>query len=158
LSVNLFLRSPTNEDWPAILRAADASLPRRAGDNREWLQNRMNFDAARFRRTHYVAGLGDDGLVLGYAAAEEGPTVGRFRVFVVMEAELLGTLGEAAFGHVLQDLRKCHATSLWAREEAQDASLIDFFERHGLVRAEPFQTPQGLAIVTLERKLDASAV
>src|SRR4051812_4407050 len=87
------LRPLQEQDWPSVLQAADASAPWQTSGNREWLENRKHFDAGRFERRHYVAEKANDGEIVAYGSIEGGPGPGRFRVFVVMEAQLLETVG-----------------------------------------------------------------
>ena len=155
--MNVRLRTPAEQDWPAIGRAADASLPWQQRGNREWLRNRMDFDDHRYARRHYVAEAAGTGEVCGYGSVEGGPTPARYRVFVVTAAALLPSVGEALLARLLEDMASLGARIAWAREEARDAPLLEFFRRHAFVGEREFTTDDGLRIVTLERDLAAAA-
>jgi hypothetical protein len=72
-NVTLQLRAPNPNDWDAILRCANASLPWHPESNDEWLQNRMRFDAAKYQRRHYVVENSAAAEVVGYGTLEGGP-------------------------------------------------------------------------------------
>jgi L-amino acid N-acyltransferase YncA len=146
------LRNPTPDDWPAILRAATASLPWHAEANQEWLRNRMSFDDVARTRRHYVAEESAREVV-GYGSIEASGAPGRFRLFVVMDAKLLATVGETLYQRLYEDLLLVNAKVAWAREEARDVALIDFFRWHGFGRETRFTTEDGLEVVTLEQDL-----
>lgn len=157
--MNIRLRTPTAQDWPAIGRAADASLPWRADDNgnAEWLRNRISFDDRAHPRRHYVAEDQDapEGVdaARGYGSVEGGPATGRFRLFVVCDAALLPSVGEALFTRLHADLIALGATAAFVREEARDTALLAFFRAHGFADEQQLTTDRGLRIVTLERAL-----
>jgi N-acetylglutamate synthase-like GNAT family acetyltransferase len=154
--MNLRLRTPVEQDWPAISRAADASLPWQIQGNQQWLRNRMNFDDRKLLRRHYVAENSDSGEVCGYGSVEGGPAPDRCRVFVVTAAALLPSVGEALLARLLEDLKSLAVKTAWVREEARDLSVLDFFRRHGFASEREFTTEQGLRVVTLERDITAA--
>jgi len=147
------LRTPTRGDWPAILHAANASLPWRVEPNEQWLNNRMTFDEQVQQRRHYVAEDADSGEVVGYGSVEGSGIPGRFRVFIVMDSALLPSAGEIMLQRLRADLLSLGATGAWVREEARDSPLLEFFRSHGFGRKHPFTTEQGLEVVTLELAL-----
>jgi hypothetical protein len=154
--VNVHLRAPTEQDWPAIGRVADVSLPWQAQGNQEWLRNRMNFDGRAYPRRHYIAERTASNEVVGYGSVEGGSIPSRYRVFIVTAAALLPTVGEALFARLLEDLVSLGTKTAWAREEARDTSLLEFFRRHGFSGDREFTTDGGLRVVTIE--LDLAAV
>jgi hypothetical protein len=143
------LRAPHAQDWPAIGRVADASLPWQPVGNREWLHNRMNFDERALQRRHHVAE--DAGAMCGYGSVEGGQVSGRYRLFVVTDAKVLSSVGEILMARLDQDLVELRCEVAWVREEARDVELLNFFRRHGFVDAAEFTTETGLRVVTLER-------
>jgi hypothetical protein len=147
------LREPQSKDWPAILAAANASLPWQTDGNQQWLQFRMQFDSVKFPRRHYVAVDSSSGKIVGYGSIEGGETPGRFRVFVVMDAQLLADVGEIIYQRLRNDLSELNAEHAWVREEVRDVKLLAFFENHGFMRSNQYRTPGGLEIVLLEQKL-----
>ncbi|HEY1629460.1 MAG TPA: hypothetical protein VGF52_06355 [Tepidisphaeraceae bacterium] len=150
----LRLRAPNSQDWDAILRCANASLPWQPKGNDEWLQNRMQFDAGKFKRRHYV--VEDDAQIVAYGSIEGGPIPERYRVFIVMDARLLPTVGEILYQQLENDLNLLGASIAWVREEARDTNVLDFFRNRGFVGEKSYRTPDGLEVVTLERLLHAA--
>ena len=150
-SPRIRLRQPGDNDWPAILAAAVAALPWAHEANLQWLQNRQRFDESRGVRRHYVAEDASSQKVIGYGAIESDAEPGSFRVFIVTAPELLATTGEQLYDRLLMDLQEVGATKIWAREEARDTSLLDFFRARGLAEAERFTSKDGLEIVRVER-------
>ena len=150
------LRTPTDADWPAILRCANASLPWQAAGNELWLGNRKKFDEAKFSRRHYVAVDEGSREIVGYGSVEGDENPGRYRVFVVMDAKLLATVGEVLFARLWEDLQSLRADVAWVREEARDVSRLNFFQTHGFGDEVRFRTPDGLDLVTLKRSVGAA--
>jgi|SRR5450432_3164955 len=150
------LRSPGSEDWEAIRGCADASLPWHPKGNEEWVQNRMRFDTAKYERRHYVAEDIASNEVVAYGSIESGPVAGRFRVFVVMDARMLPEAGEVLYRQLREDLKSLGANVAWVREEARDVNVLGFFQQHGFVGANQYQTPGGLEVVMLEQHLGES--
>jgi hypothetical protein len=148
--VKVHLRAPTEQDWPAILRAANASLPWDPDGNQPWLENRRNFDEAAFQRRHYVATDDGSNEIVGYGSIEGGSTPGRYRVFVVMDARLLTSVGDVLYQRLHEDFRSLGGEVAWVREEARDIDALKFFRRHGFANEQPFTTEQGLPVVILE--------
>src|SRR5438874_1676633 len=118
------LREAVEADWPAILEAADAAVPWATELNREWLENRHRFSPSDHPRRHYVAEDPAAGRVVGYGAIEGGAEPGVFRIFVVMDPELLnGGVGEVVYQKLMTELIDVNATAVWAREETLDVAL-----------------------------------
>ncbi len=156
--MNARLRIPLENDWPAILRAANASLPWQVEGNRQWLENRMKFDDRAYPRRHYVAQEVSSGEICGYGSIEGCGTPDRYRVFVVMDPALLDSVGETLFERLDEDLTSLGGRIAWVREETRDLPLLEFFRRHGFAGERTFTTEQGLEIVTLERNQKAAGV
>jgi hypothetical protein len=92
--------------------------------------------------------------VVGYGAVEGGDQVGRFRLFVVMNPDLLRAgPADLLFEALLHDLTGLGAESAWTRELAYDLPLYGFFRRRGLTETQRFRTPQGIEIVVMEMLL-----
>ncbi len=144
----LTLRTPRDDDWPAILAAANASAPDRAAENEGWLANRRNFPATERGRRHYVL---DDGTnVVGYGAVEETRDA-EFRVFIVTSDDVLTGTGSTLIERLMDDLRELGARRAWVREDAKDIALIEFFRAHGLGQRERRAAMGDRTIVLLER-------
>jgi hypothetical protein len=144
------LRTPTDDDWPAILRCAEAAAPWAGDANHAWLANRRAFDEARLGRRQYVAV--EYGSVIGYGAIE-GDGEGRWRLFAVMAPERLkSAAGDSVFERLMADLLGLGATAVWMREEARDRSLISFATGRGFHETQRFEY-EGIEIVEFEREL-----
>src|SRR6202012_3182523 len=115
LSMKIHLRPPTPHDWPAILQAANAALPWQTRGNNEWLQNRINFNPA-YQRRHYIAEDIETAQLLGYGSVEGEQTPDRYRMFVVMEASLLPSVGQMLYQQLEEDLRSLGGRIAWVRE------------------------------------------
>ena len=86
------LRTPTDDDWPAIARVANLALPHAADGNAEWLANRREFAASGQSGRHHVA-VERGGRIVAYAAIEED-AAGRYRLFAVTDPRrLAGDIG-----------------------------------------------------------------
>jgi hypothetical protein len=152
--VTIELREPTDDDWPAILRCAEAAAPWAGDANRVWLENRRTFDAARFGRRHYAAI--ESGEIVGYGAIE-GDGEGRWRVFVVMSPDRLESgVSDAVFERLTADLSELGAQAAWMREEARDQALISFAIERRFSETQRFAF-EGTEIVVLERNLRTDA-
>lgn len=130
------LRTPIDDDWPAVLGLADAALPWDASGNREWLENRKQFEG---HRRHYLAEESESGRVVGYGAVEEGPEPDLFRIFVVMDP---GRLQDPAAARIYEqlsaDLAALQASGAWVREYARDTAVLTFFLEKGFVEQSRF--------------------
>ena len=146
------IRSPEEDDWPAIRAVADAAAPGRERENDEWLRHRRGFPVDRYPRRHYVVVGESTAAVIGYGAIE-GSATASFRVFVVMDDALLGVAGPSLYDRLAGDLRELGARRAWVREDATDAALLDFFRGCGLDESERRQVIGGHEIVVLERQL-----
>jgi hypothetical protein len=152
--VNIELRAPMDDDWPAILRCAEAAAPWAGDANGAWLENRRAFDAERFGRRHYVAVDGRE--IVGYGAIE-GDGEGRWRLFVVTAPDrLTASVGATMFERLTADLSELGAKAAWMREEARDQALISFAIEHGFSATQRFEF-EGTEIVVLERDLRTDA-
>ena len=151
----LRIRTPSDDEWPAILGLADTALPWDPAGNREWLENRKRFSG---RRGHYVAEGVPSGPVVAYGAIEEGPDPGSFRVFVVMDPALLVTeTAGLLYERLVAELAALGARSAWVREYARDQAVLAFFSRRGFVERDRF-SPQGHEeMVVMAKKLAQSA-
>jgi N-acetylglutamate synthase-like GNAT family acetyltransferase len=151
--VNASLRTPTDDDWPGILRVAHEAAPWAGEANEIWLANRRGFDRARIGGSHYVAEEGDR--VVGYGAIE-GDRTGGWRVFVVMAPDRLGDgTGDLVLDRLTADLRERQARVVWMREEARDEALKAFAAQRGFVETQRVEV-EGIEIVLLERTLTDS--
>jgi L-amino acid N-acyltransferase YncA len=149
--VNAVLRTPVEADWPAILDAANASLPWAPEKNQEWLHNRKEFDRTGRGRRHYVAEDIALARVVGYGGIEELQKPDRYRIFVVMSPDhLMGGLGDQVFDRLTGDLRELQATAAVAQEEARDLAVTSFLKARGFRETERFTAADGTEIVRLE--------
>jgi hypothetical protein len=145
--MSIILRNPLESDWEAILEAANTSAP--WADNTEWFERRKAF--AGFPRRHYVAEDTKTQRVIGYGGVEGEETEGKFRIFVVMNANLLATVGAQIYRQLETDLDDLKAKLVWAREESKDP-LVDFFRRQGILEKHRFHHNE-LEIVVMEKIL-----
>lgn len=145
--MSIVLRIPLEVDWAAILESANVSAP--WADNTEWFERRKQF--AGFPRRHYVAEDTETHRVIGYGAIEGEETQGKFRIFVVMSADLLPTAGEQMYRQLEMDLLDLNAEIVWAREESRD-SLLNFFSEHGIHEKRRFNH-NAMEIVVMEKIL-----
>lgn len=167
MSDALTLRPANDGDWETVLQLADVAVPFDPAGNRYWLQKRQAVDPRL--RHHYVAVR--DGRVTGYGALEQqGGNTERLRTFIVAAPQDLAGAGELLLAQLVRDAQALGATTLWAREYAQDTALLDFLGAHDFVersrlweqrldpaaaRLEPFQprldelVAEGFTVTTL---------
>jgi N-acetylglutamate synthase-like GNAT family acetyltransferase len=146
------LREPRNEDWPAILGLANASVEMvaGAGPQDEWAENRRRFANASGLQRHWVAEATASGEVAGYAGIEQtsGHTEA-VRIFVVTAPGQRESLGAWLLDAALAEARAIGATASWLMEYATDAEFIAFLKRHGFEEARQLPLPDGAAAVVL---------
>lgn len=147
-------REPHEDDWQAILGVANEALPQAPDGNAGWLAARQNFDSAK-RRRHYAAE--DRGQVIAYGAIEETGDAGRWRMFLVMSAARLADgLGGAMMAKLGDDLYVLGGTTVWMREQSDDAALLSFVRERGFAETRRFvvrdgSAYEGIEVVELER-------
>ena len=146
------IRPAIDDDWPAILEMADRVLPGASADNRHWLQNRQNFDAARYTRRHYIARLDSEANLSAYAALEEGPDRKQFRLFLILPQHFLPELGEQLLLRLSADLAALEAEKVWAWEDADDP-LVAFLLAYGFEARTRFNLPDGRDSLFLAQEL-----
>lgn len=152
--MRVVLRTPVETDWPAVLEAANASLPWAANGNQEWLRNRQAFDRTGRVRRHYVAEDEATAGVIGYGGVEELLTPGTFRIFVVMSPDLLVSgVGDLIYDRLSRDLSELNATAAVAQEEARDLAVTSFLKTRGFRETARFTASDGTEIVRLEFRL-----
>jgi hypothetical protein len=150
------LRETNVEDWSAILAVANEALPNAPDGNAGWLEARKRFDG---QRRHYVGEGGGD--IVAYGAIEETSGPARWRLFAVMSAARLNDgLGDRMLDQLLHDARELGTSTLWMREQADDA-LLPFVAARGFVETRRFVVRDGSAydgveVVELERALAPS--
>lgn len=156
MTMQIKLRKAVETDWPAILEVANAVMPESPRENQEWLSNRMRFDQTGYTRRHYVALDAATGKVIGYGAVEGGQETGRYRLFIVMPADLLAIgAGDLLYNQLIVDLSTLHASSIWARESAHDAAMLSFLSQHGFQETSRFPLPNGgVEAVVMEKQLE----
>jgi hypothetical protein len=146
--MNSILRAPTDNDWDAILEVANQAVPWSGEANVTWVANRRQFDEKRYGRRHYVVAEGK--AIVGYGAIE-GDDSSRWRVSVVMApARLEDGTGDLVFRRLMEDVRSLGGGVTWMREEARDAAILSFAQRHGFTERQRHQW-EGIEIVMMER-------
>jgi hypothetical protein len=136
------------DDWPAILNVANQAVPWSGEANVTWVANRRQFEENRYGRRHYVVAEGE--AIVGYGAIE-GADSSRWRVFVVMApARLEDGTGDLVFRRLMEDVRSLGGGVTWMREEARDAAILSFAQRHGFTERRRHQS-EGTEIVMMER-------
>jgi hypothetical protein len=140
------LRRPDETDWPAILEVAHAAVPWARAGNEEWWHNRQQFDTARWTRRHWVAEEAETGRVVAYAAAEEGPKPGWYRLFLVMEPARLPELGATLYDWLQAELEAQAAVRAWVQEEVLDP-VVAFFRARGYEEYRRFTLESGRGAV-----------
>ena len=155
------LRTPTNDDWPAILALAELSLSElpNAPSQDEWLNNRKSFTPSDGIQRHFVAT--SDERVVGYGCIEhrnqaiDGKKTADsvYRLFVVVAPSERRTLGS----YLLAKLREClidlGARRAWVVEYEADAGFLSYLEEMGFVRFANFKLNDGTPVV--EMTIDA---
>jgi hypothetical protein len=149
--MQLILREPEAEDWPAILALADRASPWKSKANPAWLANRKRAGASNERCFHLLAEA-VSGEVQGYAALEEGEKPGWLRIFLVVEREQLGTLGELLYLRLEKEWMRLKPDGVWLREEPGDSELLAFFKERDFNERLRSRLPDGLAIVVMGKE------
>lgn len=126
------VRPAKGNDWLAILAVLDQVQPDSKEANREWWQERQRFDVRIYRRCHYVAEVtrsSGAASLIAYAGIEESEPK-QFRLFLVMEREQLGDLGEKLYMGLMKDLSGLGATLVTASEPIY-SPVCDFLRNKG---------------------------
>ncbi len=154
--------TPSEDDWPEVLRLANASVADvpGAGPQDEWLANRRGFaDRPGFAsggglRRHLVCRDPASRRAVGYGAVEHDPQApnGAFRLFVVTEPSALETVGVQVLEQAFETLAQLGARTAWFTEYAADSRLVSFVRRQGFEEVRRFDW-RGAELVTLEKKL-----
>lgn len=149
------LRAPKEGDWSAILTLAQHSVAavEGAGDQEEWLGNRMHFDASRGVQRHFVAE--HSGRIAGYASLESGSgsSPSSYRIFVVTQPANYDALGEVLYERLCRELAALRATEAWMVEYASDSVVVPFARARGFEEVRRFRLPEGLEAVVLSKQL-----
>ena len=147
------LRPARDDDWPAILRVAKEALPNAPDGNIGWLEARRRFDGLR---RHYVAE--EATRIVAYGGIEASGE-GRWRLFIVMDAMRLASLGVSLLHQLMNNVRDLEGHIMWMREQADDAALLSFAREHGFHEKNRFVVQDGSAydgveVVELEQVAD----
>ncbi len=152
------LGTPTDDEWPAILRVANEALPNAPDGNIGWFENRRGFDEGSRTRRHYVAER--DGEIVAYGAVEDTDDPARWRLFVVMSPEQLnGGLGDLMLEQLVRDTEELGGSAIWMREQADDGAILSFAMARGFIETRRFAVDdggayQGVEVVELERGMN----
>jgi GNAT superfamily N-acetyltransferase len=151
------IEAPLDDDWPAILDIANASLegvPDYSPQD-DWLSSRRAFVDEGGVQRHFIVREPGSGRPLGYGAVERAVAApaGAFRVFVVTALHDRATIGSALFDRALEELRDLGAKSAWFREYASDTHFLSFVRDRGFEESRRFDW-RGTELVIMERDLD----
>jgi len=118
----------------------------------EWLEHRQAFEGVQ---RHFVAERG--GVVVGYGAAERGPTDpdATYRLFVVTDWANDLDIAELLYARLAEELTRLGARRAWLREYASDEPLIAFVRSKGFTVREEYDYG-GRALMTLAKALGRS--
>jgi len=120
------------KDWPVVLELANAALPGHAQDNRDWFEARKKLDEASTPRRHYLLETGAQGKAVAYGAVEVDLQTHRARIFLVAPAsELQEVAAGPLMNRLMEDASGLGAKTLWAREWAEDETLVAVFRQFG---------------------------
>ena len=150
--MELIIQPATDSEWPAILAIANRVAPDNKASNLEWWRNRQNFDASRYTRRHFIAHRSTETTPLAYAALEEGPDRSQYRLFFLIEPELLPTFGEQLYTYLELELIHLKAEKVWAWEEETDP-LVSFLLEHSFEERSHLTLPDGRNSLFLAREL-----
>jgi SAM-dependent methyltransferase len=149
--IDVILRPPGDDDWPAILDLAHRSLSELpdAPPQEDWLRNRRAFPQQTGKQHHLVAVAGDQ--VVGYAAAEQrrGAAEGEYRLFIVVAPADRATLGRMLFEQLREFLLGANQRRGWMLEYVADSDFLSFLEELGFVRVESFNLTDSSPVVRL---------
>lgn len=154
------IRTPGDDDWPAILKLAHESLIEMPGapSQQEWLDNRRSYSPSEGKQRHFVATSRDQ--IVGYAGIERRdnfklhpPAVsaadGEYRLFVVVAPSERSTLGTQLLKLLGRQLIGLGALRAWTMEYEADVHFVSYLQRMGFVRQTSFRLPDGTAAVRL---------
>jgi hypothetical protein len=130
------LRTPADDDWPAILALAELSLSElpNAPSQQEWLNNRRSFTPSDGIQQHFVATSGER--IVGYACIEHrnktpggGKSAdGAYRLFIVVAPSTRTTLGTRLLAKLRECLIDLGARRAWVVEYEADAGFLAYLE------------------------------
>jgi N-acetylglutamate synthase-like GNAT family acetyltransferase len=145
------LRSPQNDDWPAILKLAELSLAELpdAPSQVEWLNNRKSFLSSDGIQQHFVATLAER--IVGYACIEHGEKAapGEYRLWVVVAPCARKTIGTTLLARLWECLLSVDAHRARMVEYEVDTRFISYLEKMGFVRLNTFNLDDGTRAVEL---------
>jgi len=146
--MDLQLRVPREEDWPAILELAHRSLAEMPDAPRqdEWMRNRRSFAASGGIQEHFVA-VSEEGIV-GYVAIERRNRTleGLYRLFMVIEPASRSTVGTNLFVELRERLIRLGAHQAWMMEFEADAGFIAYLNGMGFVRTKTVDLDGRIAV------------
>ena len=154
------IRTPGDDDWPAILKLADQSLIQIPGapGQQEWLDNRRSYSPSEGIQRHFVATSRDQ--IAGYACIEHRDNFklhprainaadGEYRLFLVVAPSDRSTLGTRLLKLLGRQLIDLGARRAWTMEYETDVHFVSYLQRMGFVRQTSFRLPDGTAAVRL---------
>ena len=154
-TLRLFSDTGAEQDYQLLEALSNWQAPQDPQGNREWLQNRRQYDESRRARRHYIAVHGGTGEPVGYACLEQqGPDPKGFRLYLVFNPNqwAFSELGEFMYERLLSDARELGATTLAFVEYANDLPFLSYLRDHGFVPVGS-ASYNGFEIVRLEKRL-----
>lgn len=140
-------------DWDVLLELSNEAATWAPAENAEWVRLRHSFDAAHYKRRHYLAWNGFR--PLGYGGLEQqGAGLERLRVYMAAApAQLHGRAGTRLWAQLLADAREMGARTLWARERLADDDARSFFTGCGFMETERLSPLNFPPVVVFELNL-----
>jgi RNA polymerase sigma factor (sigma-70 family) len=130
--VNARLRPFDERDWELISQFVYGLEPDFRADDEAWLRNRRQFDETRYRRRQYVAEHAETGQLVGYGSIEQTIFLPKYRLFLFTAPEwLCAGVGDLLLDRLEADLREAGAITVWHRNYAQLADVLEFLKRRG---------------------------
>jgi GNAT superfamily N-acetyltransferase len=132
--VSARLRPYVGPDWEPISAFVYGLVPDFRQDEEAWLHNRQQFDETRYIRRQYVAEHAGTGQILGFGSIEQTVFLPKYRLFLMAEPKWLQTgVGDLLLDQLMNDLAEASAITVWHRNYAHAAEVLDFLIRRGFV-------------------------
>jgi GNAT superfamily N-acetyltransferase len=143
---DLRLRTPEEDDWPALLDLANRSVAGVAGatTQEQWVANRRSFAEVPGVQKHWVAADAATGEITGYVGVEfRSQDESGARLFVVVEPSQRDDVGARLLTHALDVARREGAADVWLIEYGGDDAFLAFLRAHGFSETRRFALADG---------------